>query len=196
MKVRLIKMFVDGWKHYYLKNEEGRTIGSTNHPFPPESLLLANHHGITLQKLSYDNCESIENGYDLDELAEEWIDANGKKWSNNNNEVGDNYGSFKAGFLKAIETMVNNKFTAEDMRTAFSYGMDVYAEPNDWDKINPYQKLNNHIQSLQPNSWDVDICCYVGNGDKESDSFNDPLVTNTGVPKLDENNCLILKRIK
>jgi hypothetical protein len=50
-------------------------------------------------------------------------------------------------------------------------------------------------QSLQqPTEIEVEVCCYIGNGDKESDSFKDPLVTNTGIPKLDENDCLILKK--
>ena len=50
-------------------------------------------------------------------------------------------------------------------------------------------------QSLQqPTEIEVDIRCYIGNGDKESDSFKEPLVTNTGIPKLDENGCLILKK--
>lgn len=50
-------------------------------------------------------------------------------------------------------------------------------------------------QSLQqPTEIEVEIRCYIGNGDKDSDSFKDPLVTNTGIPKLDENDCLILKK--
>ena len=148
MKNRLIKMNVDGWKHYYLKNEEGRTIASTNYPFPPESLLLANHYGITLQKLSRDNCEAIELGYDLNEFAEEWIDSNGEKWSNNNNEVGDNYGSFKAGFQKAVETLANNKFTAEDMSTMLLNTTDWMNEQSpDWDAN---KLLTETIKSLIP----------------------------------------------
>ena len=55
--------------------------------------------------------------------------------------------------------------------------------------------MDEYIQSLQQTEWDVEICCYIGNGDKESDSFKDPLVTNTGIPKLDEDGCLILRRI-
>ena len=47
---------------------------------------------------------------------------------------------------------------------------------------------------FQDNEWEVEICCYIGNGDKESDSFKDRIVTNTGIPKLDDNGCLILKR--
>ena len=29
--------------------------------------------------------------------ASDWVEQNGDKWSNNNNEVGDNYGSFIEG---------------------------------------------------------------------------------------------------
>jgi hypothetical protein len=47
----------------------------------------------------------------------------------------------------------------------------------------------------QPTEIEVEIRCYIGNGDKESNSFKDPLVTNTGIPKLDENNCLILRKL-
>jgi hypothetical protein len=42
--------------------------------------------------------------YNLDELAHEWVfETNGYKWSNNDDTAGDNYGSFKAGFQKALE---------------------------------------------------------------------------------------------
>jgi hypothetical protein len=48
----------------------------------------------------------------------------------------------------------------------------------------------------QSTEIEVDVRCWIGNGDKESDSFKDPLVTNTGIPKLDDDGCLILRRIK
>lgn len=48
--------------------------------------------------------------YDLDELAQDWVfNENGHKWSNNDNTAGDNFGSFKAGFQKAIELLTDNK---------------------------------------------------------------------------------------
>jgi len=56
-------------------------------------------------------------GTDVDMLAQEWIDENGHKWSNNTNEVGDNYGSFVAGYNKAQEVYnvqladIRNKLT-------------------------------------------------------------------------------------
>ncbi len=48
-----------------------------------------------------------EGEFDEDELirlADEWVFiTNGNKWSNNNNEAGDNYGSFKAGYKAAYQ---------------------------------------------------------------------------------------------
>ncbi len=66
---------------------------------------------------------------------------------------------------------------------------------------NPFGKLSKencdeifgYIQ--QPTEIEVEIRCYIGNGDKESDSFKDPLVTNTGIPKLDADGCLILRKL-
>ena len=50
-------------------------------------------------------------GYDVDKFATEWIDENSNKWSNNTDEVGDNYGSFVAGYNKAKSTL----YTEEQM---------------------------------------------------------------------------------
>ena len=51
---------------------------------------------------------------ELDMFASDWVNGDDKKWSNNNNEVGDNYGSFVAGYKKAKETL----YTEEDLRKA------------------------------------------------------------------------------
>jgi hypothetical protein len=193
MKVRLIKMNVNGWKHYYLKNEEGKTIGSTNYPFPPESLLLANHYGITLQKLSRDNCEAIELGYDLNKLAEqefpydfdiplfETLGITQK--AQKSILIGMLQGALIKGFQKAIETLVNNKFTAEDMCTMMLNTTEWMNEQSpDWDANKLFTET---IKSLQPNSWDVEI---------EMDEMNsDDLSSLKSKPKLDESGCLILK---
>jgi len=81
-------------------------------------------------------------------------------------------------------------FTVEDIMKAFEAGYETLESEKTYNEH--YDIL---IQSLQqPTEIEVEIRCYVGNGDKESDSFNDPLVTNTGIPKLDENGCLILKK--
>lgn len=75
---------------------------------------------------------------DVDNLAEEWIDQNGHKWSNNNNEVGDNYGSFKSGYNKAKEKY---KYTEEDLLRLLCWA--------DSDERNVQgQKFEDFIQSL------------------------------------------------
>ena len=51
------------------------------------------------------------NKNDIHAFAQDWIDKNSHKWSNNTNEVGDNYGSFVAGYNKANETL----YTEEQM---------------------------------------------------------------------------------
>lgn len=51
----------------------------------------------------------------LEEAASKWVfETNGHKWSNNNDEAGDNFGSFIAGFNEAERRLYNE----EDMRKA------------------------------------------------------------------------------
>ena len=142
-------------------------------------------------KLSIKNCQAIERGYDLDDLAEEWIDKNGEKWSNNSNEVGDNYGSFKAGFQKALELMGDGIFTLDDIHTVFIMGREGMED-----------KMNRYVTRIhEPTEWDVEvemICphpsdtyrCGIQYGCDE-DGCNHP----NQIPLLDENGCLILKRL-
>ena len=108
MKAKLIKT-VDGYELF----TQGFLRGSTNHELI-DSLNI--EEGSIRYKLSLKNCQSIVRGYDLDELVDEWVfETNGDKWSNNNNEVGDNYGSFKSGFQKSIELVGDKKFSEEDV---------------------------------------------------------------------------------
>jgi hypothetical protein len=149
------------------------------------NIMYATDENAPYARLSVKNCESIERGYDLDELAEEWIDVNSHKWSNNNNEVGDNYGSFKQGFQKSIELNKNKLFTLEDMM-------------NCWNKALKFQDhketLGEYITSLQQTEWDVEIVeeCL----DPTCDGVNrkGECIT-TGNPKLDSDGCLILRKI-
>jgi hypothetical protein len=54
----------------------------------------------------------------LEEAAERWVFAtNGHKWSNNNDECGDNYGSFIAGFKEAEKRLYSEK----DLRRAIDF---------------------------------------------------------------------------
>jgi hypothetical protein len=150
------------------------------------------------QKLSLKNCETIKLGYDLDELAEEWCMKPENNWSNNNNEVGDNYGSYKEGFKKAIELLGDKKFSISEVVELCKILMS-----NPFEKCGKtYQELiDNYIQSLQQTEWDVEIelicphpsdtyVCGMQYG-CDGDGCNHP----EQIPYLDSDSCLILKRI-
>ena len=129
-------------------------------------------------KLSQSNCDEIFGIVDVNKLAEEWVfDKNGHKWSNNDNSAGDNYGSYKEGFNKAMELNKDKVFTLEELYLVFALG-----------KNNDESRINKLINSrLQPTEIEVEILC-LHTGDPE-------YTTNTGLPKLDSDGCLILKRI-
>lgn len=56
---------------------------------------------------------------EVDSLACEWVfNINGKKWSNNDDTAGDNFGSFKAGYNKSKET---HPFSEEDLKSLLDF---------------------------------------------------------------------------
>jgi hypothetical protein len=148
------------------------------------------------QKLSLKSCETIKLGYDLDELAEEWCMKPENNWSNNNNEVGDNYGSYKEGFQKALEILGDKKFSISEVVELCKILMS-----NPFEKCGKtYQELiDNYIQSLQQTEWDVEIeliCPHPSDtyvcGMKygcDGDGCNHP----EQIPYLDSDGCLILR---
>jgi hypothetical protein len=116
--MKLIKK-TEGWYNLY-DGEIG--IGST-------------HKELQGFKLSLKNCEAIERGYDLDELAYDF------SWNYQSDpNYGDTIHVFKEGFQKALEILGDKKFSEEDIREAYSRG-----------------QTNSPIQSLQHVEWDVEI---------------------------------------
>ena len=141
------------------------------------------------RKLSLQNCEDIERGYDVFELA---YDSSKEFLIESTHSPSFTFG-YEQGFLKAMEILGDKKYTESHM--AYMMAKTCEFVENHLDRISSVEFFNNTIKSLQPKEWDVEICCYLGNGDKESDSFKDTFVTNTGIPKLDDDGCLILRRI-
>jgi hypothetical protein len=84
--------------------------------------------------LSLKNCQAIELGYDLDELANEKypIQNTGTMFMPNTHEVNNVFRQegFKAGFQKALELMGDKKYSEEDVRKAilFGQGMELWKE--------------------------------------------------------------------
>ena len=125
-------------------------------------------------KLSIKNCEAIENGYDLDELAKDY--ANGKSSSDVFKDAHKR--DFKEGFQKALEILGDKKFTEDDIRKT------IFIVSNPLDTRYSSSEL---ISSLQQTEWDVEIVMIYG-----FDDINDPKPFS--IPKLDSDGCLILKR--
>ena len=131
-------------------------------------------------KLSLKNCESIERGYDLDELAYDysWNHQSDPKW-------GGTIDIFKAGFQKALEVNADKRFTLKEMVECWNRALEFQTHK---------ETLGEYIKSLKQTEWDVEIIeeCL----DKNCDGVNrkGECIT-TGKPKLDEEGCLILKKL-
>lgn len=122
-------------------------------------------HG--LGKLSLKNCQAIELGYDLDELAEKEYPLTGDVGIDARNHLR------KEGFQKALGILGDKKFSENDIKLAINLA---------WDDDN--LTTLDIIQELQQTEWEVEIeeFTYI-------DGKNDAIDF-----KLDANGCLILKR--
>lgn len=131
--------------------------------------------------LSLKNCEAIENGYDLDELALEAfeLDLNCQGDCNNYYERL----AYKLGMIKMIKLLGDKKFSEEQMRMAYGRQFDC--------------SFPDFLQSLQQNEWEVEVEMepvfdieYSNNGYR-TEKFNKTEYR----PKLDADRCIILKRV-
>ena len=136
------------------------------------------------KKLSLKNCQEIERGYDLDELAE-------NKWNELSKQLGLSIqdkamwcGGFKHGLL---EILSDNKYSEEDVKKAFEMGEDFGSLP--FSSYTTSKRLNKkeYIQSLQQTEWDVEIVM------EDSITLDGHTIIGKE-PKLDADGCLILKR--
>ena len=162
--------------NYHLVNDKQFVIGTTD-----ESILSCTDK----YKLSLKNCQAIERGYDLDELADEVFEKRPKEIP-----YVDEY-DFKqgvmVGFQKALEILGDKKFSEKELRTSYNVG---YSDGQDGATF--YNRFN---QSLQQNEWLVEIVKETYHDCKFVDDGN----TYSFEPKwreaLDEKNCIILKKI-
>ena len=115
---------------------------------------IMNDNGVDLReyKLSLKNCQAIERGYDLDELATEFEDKN----SDNHYDEGMIKG-FIGGFQKALEILGDKKFSGDDIRKAYTTGWNSCNNFTGYDENQEFIELPDCIQSLQQTEWDVEI---------------------------------------
>ena len=133
------------------------------------------------KKLSLKNCQAIELGYDLDELA---LYAYKPETSINHSAMYKYLAIrfFKEGFQKALEILGDKKFSEGDMEEAFADG-----QLNQLHNQKYFSGSKAYIQSLQQTEWDVEIVMeYVGKIKLNK--------LHEMKPKLDADGCLILKR--
>lgn len=103
-------------------------------------------------KLSLKNCQAIENGYDLHELAVAWAETVYEEIADNVNILDSeeifiaDTPAFKAGFQKAVEILGDKKFTEENMEDAYYFGSKKLRE-----------EYLDFIKTFQQNEWEVEI---------------------------------------
>lgn len=139
-------------------------------------------------KLSIKNCQAIERGYDLDELAKKYSENIYYKLEADEEFSGEPLGvlrGFKDGFQKALELIGDKKFSEKDMSKAWSEGYHRKVDELNGNGLIYFDKF---IQLLQQTEWEVEIITEEG-----KDTFGNAELTWYN-PKLDEKGCLILKR--
>jgi hypothetical protein len=144
-----------------------------------ENNLIATSDNLHINCLSMKNCESIERGYDLDELVNE-------EFSKFDQEARIVYRrqlqeSLANMFSKALELMDDKKFSEEDMHEAYSLG-----ERED------RSGFHGLLNSKQQTEWDVELIMEIV--DYGLDEGGNPQYSKEA--KLDPNGCLILKIAK
>ena len=192
MKAKLIKTEVN----YILEDDKGVVIASTS----------LNKEGLSL---SIKNCQAIERGYDLDELADDFIRCpKDMRTLSEDREIN----SFKKGFQKALELMGDKKFSEEDVMLGWDAGvMSQSICFTNYFGLKRESELKSHRESYQGNlkpsalqqtEWDVEIEIQrvkdetkIVGAVKGVKGSGNKITTYKSVPKLDADGCLILKRI-
>jgi hypothetical protein len=134
-----------------------------------------------LYSLSKKNCEVIFNGYDLDELVED--NFKGLRDCISDSDIAEFYISLVK--TTVTEILGDKKFSEEDMRKAYGIGFSQHG----------LKSFYSHIQSLQQTEWDVEIVTEPMNLDEIREQGKGFLNSNTNKPKLDENGCIVLRKL-
>ena len=173
-------------EQFILKSETGETIAITMTEAPQKEGVF----------LSIKNCQAIENGYDLDDLAEDSVEScvniYGEKIESGASELNQRKG-FKKGFEKALEMNEGKLFTIPQVLKLctdyYKIGATEVGMPKEKRAILPKEILED-MQKLHWASWDVEIVQVPAKDDCG------PGETNWMNPKLDKEGKLILKRRK
>ena len=173
--------------YYNEKDMEGKLVKLGEDDY----ILHVNNKPFAYKSLSLKNCQAIERGYDLDELAREACNITDPLRLDSQKYKQDPYFKigFNKGFQKALEILGDKKFSEEDVKKT------LYLKNGfDKDGFSFYKSDEEIIQSLQQTEWDVVI---------EMEAYHDGDFINDGKThiieaklryRLDSDGCLILKR--
>ena len=177
--------------------------GDIDDPYAIVNEQLADDYG--WYKLSLKNCQAIERGYDLDELAKT-IFPDKIFTTDEEHEIpvdGPPYQwGFKVGFQKALELMGDKKFSEEDVKNIFAKTLENAPSMVSHTRMISDEQYRHSVmdelydritKSLQQTEWDVEVEI-----DEEKEFIFDPAMGITqghylDKPKLDGDGCLILK---
>ena len=146
-------------------------------------------------KLSLKNCEAIKNGYNLDELSKkETRKFLGHDVPENIMLFISHSKMFQKGFQTALELLGDKKFNQNDVLDVVNHVLHkmVLFEGFDKQYLFPesvYHEVTTKCKSLQPTEWEVEVVMDRIPADLAPGGWD-------VFPKLDAENCLILKRVE
>jgi hypothetical protein len=167
------------------------------HRIAEEDLIIgfASTDNTFVNKLSLKNCQEIERGYDLYELAKASMNKINILFNNSLDSKSHTIG-FKAGWHHALKILGDKKFSGEDIEEAFADG-----QLNQLHNQKYFSGSKAYVQLLQQKEWDCivemekvkDETKIIGSV-KGVKGSGDKITTYKSIPKLDADGCLILKR--
>jgi hypothetical protein len=158
MKGVLIKELIDGWVVFSLYDENNNFVGSTKSD-------IVNYNP-KYKKLSYDNCKTIELGYNLKYMVDSYlIDKFGA--TTGNDSVKQAAYHF---FEEAMRIVGDKRFTAKDMVFAYiegtNDGSNIQSMCEDYSCEETINEAHEHANELfngftdtlkEKNEWEVEI---------------------------------------
>ena len=154
-----------------------------------DSLPFATTDNSPYKKLSFKNCEAIENGYDLEELFKSVPHT-----VKNKKDYWKIRAGFMVGFQTAMQILGDKKFSEDDVLKIVTHVLNELVLVDGFDKkyLFPesiYQETTTKCKSLQQTEWEVEVVMDRIPADLAPGGWD-------VFPKLDAESCLILKRVE
>jgi hypothetical protein len=177
MKAKLIKKD----EHYFLEVEPYTLSTLQRHTLIANTFDKPKGH---ILQLSKQNCDEIFGVVDVESLALSKASFFGGTYRTPEGFSDEQVG-YLHGFIEAMELNKDKLFTLEDMKKAFELGCDACADMYNYEiKVKEFE-----LSLQQPTKIEVEIVQEEG-----KDTFGNSELTWYNA-KLDENDCLILKKI-